>query len=779
MRSGRAGRRGLIRTLTATATAATVLASIGGATPGSAWAGSAWTGPRATTHTPHLDPGLVTTGPGSSRVIVTAEPGAIVAATAAVRAVGGQPGTRLPLINGLSARVPAIGLVPLANSPAVLAVTADRTFKPTSHTADPPASPNTVTQPTTPPVADPMLPHSDPIKPAKDSPKDSAKDSPKDSKDKLPWWWCLVFTCPASPGPGPSPSTSPSPSASPSPSPSQTSDSSQVTPTPTPTPTPTSAPTTTPSSAPSPSASPAGDSTDGDTSDTSDLGHRLARMTASSFVHNTGADRAWTRGDLGAGVGVAVIDTGVSDVPDLAGRVVHGPDLSGDGTTIDRFGHGTVMGGLIAGNGSDSQPTDRHDRRASAYTGVAPAANVIAVKVAGSNGTVDVSTMLQAMHWVAAYRTQYNIRVLNLSWGVNSTQDPTVDPLDFAVERLWRLGIVVVAAAGNGGPTPGTIVKPADDPLVLTVGAYDEGTDPGPKDDAVPAWSARGPTAAGVSKPDLVAPGRMVVATRSFGSTIESAFPAALISPSYIRGSGTSEAAAVVSGLVALLVAQRPDLTPDQVKFLLTSTAVPIAGGSRNDQGSGRVWLDRALDAEATGAPAQQPIATGVGSLEASRGGLNLLALCNGTPTLITGEMDTHCEPWDSSTWAGTTWTGDSWTGTTWTGQSWLPATWTGTTWTGGTWTGGSWLGSAPWTGTTWTGTTWTGTTWTGTTWTGTTWTGTTWTGTTWTELVSGVSDQVQFLTAFWGDNPPFGTHVAGETSDPLPPLAPPVLLTP
>jgi serine protease AprX len=466
----------------------------------------------------------------------------------------------------------------------------------------------------------------------------------------------------------------------------------------------------------------------------------------SPFIASTGADAAWARGNQGAGVGVAVLDTGVSDVNDLAGHLVHGPDLSGEGTSVDTYGHGTVMAGLIAGDGSDSAGRRR-------YTGVAPKATVVAVKVAGSDGSVDVTTVLQAMHWVAAYRKQFNVRVLNLSWGVPSTQSPSVDPINHAVERLWGLGIVVVAAAGNSGPAPSTIVKPGDDPMVLTVGAYNDRLDDDETDDVLPIWSSRGPTSDGLSKPDLVAPGRRLVATRSFGSSIEAANPSALIGTSYIRGSGTSESTAVVSGLAALLLAQRPDLTPDQVKYLLRTTARPFANYTANQMGAGRVQLERALSANAAAAPVQTPVSSGLGSIEASRGGVHVLATCGGIPTVVSGEIDVRCEPWDGTTWTGTTWTGTTWTGTTWTSQAWTPATWTGTTWTGGVWTGGAWQATPAWTGTTWTGTTWTGTTWTGTTWTST--------------VLFG-SDEAKFLTAFWGDAPPIWNPIAGEPSQPV-----------
>ncbi len=139
------------------------------------------------------------------------------------------------------------------------------------------------------------------------------------------------------------------------------------------------------------------------------------------------------------------------------------------------------MAGAIAGDGTDSR-----GRGNGAFTGVAPEAHVVAVKAAGRNGVVDVSTMLQAMHWVSAYRAQYGIRVLNLSWGVASTQSPSVDPVNHAVERLWAQGIVVVVAAGNSGPGAGTVTKPGDDPVVLTVGAFNDQGDADPTNDTVP-----------------------------------------------------------------------------------------------------------------------------------------------------------------------------------------------------------------------------------------------------------------------------------------------------
>jgi serine protease AprX len=156
------------------------------------------------------------------------------------------------------------------------------------------------------------------------------------------------------------------------------------------------------------------------------------------------------------------------------------------------------MAGLVAGNGASG---------AGGATGTAPEARVLSVKVAGADGAADVSTVLAGLQWVVSFRERYGIDVLNLSLGTDSTQSWQDDPLNYAVERAWDAGIVVVVAAANTGPAPGTIAKPGDDPWVVTVGAVDGQGTPGVGDDRVPDFSSRGPTRDGVAKPDVVAPG--------------------------------------------------------------------------------------------------------------------------------------------------------------------------------------------------------------------------------------------------------------------------------
>src|SRR5438270_4151928 len=165
----------------------------------------------------------------------------------------------------------------------------------------------------------------------------------------------------------------------------------------------------------------------------------------------------------GQGVGVALVDTGVVPVPDLVNRVVARVDFTPEGDGLDRYGHGTHMAGIIAGEGVGDP----------ANAGVAPKANIVSVKVAGFNGATDVSVVMAGIQWVVTHRADYNIRVMNLSFGTDSQQPYSVDPLDYAVEQAWRDGIFVVVSAGNRGPNTGTISKPGDDPYVVTVGPAD------------------------------------------------------------------------------------------------------------------------------------------------------------------------------------------------------------------------------------------------------------------------------------------------------------------
>ena len=254
---------------------------------------------------------------------------------------------------------------------------------------------------------------------------------------------------------------------------------------------------------------------------------------------------------------MALVDTGVADVPQLRERIVPVgaaacENLSAEPDCGDGYGHGTFMAGLVGS--------------------VAPGAGILSVKIAGRDGSADVSNVLGAIQWVVSNAGRYKINVLNLSLGTDSTQDWRTDPLNYAVERAWAAGITVVTAASNRGPGAGTVTKPGDDPWVLTVGAVDDRGTSGLGDDLLPAFSSRGPTRSGqVAKPDLAAPGAHLVSLRSPGSEVEHAHPGG--KGPLRRGSGTSMAAAVVSGVAALVMDAWPSWPPDRVKYALTATA--------------------------------------------------------------------------------------------------------------------------------------------------------------------------------------------------------------
>jgi serine protease AprX len=270
----------------------------------------------------------------------------------------------------------------------------------------------------------------------------------------------------------------------------------------------------------------------------------------------------WTP-DSGAGIGVALLDTGVAEVPELAGRVVRGPDLSDEDDGLDRHGHGTFMAGLIAGDGTDSEVD------ALRY-GVAPGAHVVSVKLAGADGLTSLGRVLEGIGWVVEHRDAHAIRVLNLSLGVSSNRAPRSDPLSAAVQAAWSSGIVVVTASGNQGAR--AVTSPGRDPWVITVGATDGAAEP-----TVASWSGWGKVA-GNDKPELLAPGVSVVSLRAPGSAVDVGHPEAHVDERYMRGSGTSMSAALVSGSVALLSELRPFATPDDLKGALAATGSSIPG---------------------------------------------------------------------------------------------------------------------------------------------------------------------------------------------------------
>src|SRR4051812_5151568 len=262
------------------------------------------------------------------------------------------------------------------------------------------------------------------------------------------------------------------------------------------------------------------------------------RAPAAVFPQTTGSSSLVANGVDGSGVGVAVLDTGITPLPDFGNRLIAGVDLSGEGNAFaDSYGHGTFVAGLIAGNGASS---------GGQYKGEAPGANLVSVKVAGASGSSDLATVLNGIQWVVQNRGKYNIGVLNISMGMPPLMSTVDNPLDQAVENAWKNGVVVVTSAGNTGPFNGTVTSPGDDPLAITAGAIDDNGTAAAADDTMTAFSAAGPTLVdGWFKPDLVTAGRSVVSLRAPGSTIDLANPSARIGNANFVGSGTSFSAAI------------------------------------------------------------------------------------------------------------------------------------------------------------------------------------------------------------------------------------------
>ena len=299
------------------------------------------------------------------------------------------------------------------------------------------------------------------------------------------------------------------------------------------------------------------------------------------------ADKVWQQGITGGGVTVAILDSGVAADADLVqpdNRLLASVNFADERLTSDPGGHGTHIAGIVAGNGT---------RSGGQFTGIAPQANIVDVRVLGNTGSGRISSVVRGIEWVLAHRAAHNIRVINLSFGAPANLSYRADPMSAAVEIAWRRGLVVVAASGNGGPARDTVLTPGIDPYAITVGATDDRGTLGRGDDLLAWFSAWGSPDSN-AKPDLVAPGRRIVSLRVPGSALDTLFPERVVvaqnGATYFRLTGTSMATAVVSGAAALLLAGRPNLTPDQVKALLVGTTQPYG------EDSGQVLPDPIAD---------------------------------------------------------------------------------------------------------------------------------------------------------------------------------------
>ena len=412
-------------------------------------------------------------------------------------------------------------------------------------------------------------------------------------------------------------------------------------------------------------------------------------------------------GPAGAGVGVAVIDSGVATTTDLgASRVTGWKDfVNKKKAPYDDAGHGTFVAGLIAGDGTASLPLEEGGYAEVQIRGVAPAADIIGLKVLDATGQGRASGILSAVAWAIKHKDEYNIRVINLSVGSNPVAPTEFDPIALAVESAWKAGITVVCAAGNEGEFgPGGILSPGNSPYVITVGASDTQQTGDPSDDTMTYYSSMGPTLWDeFAKPDLLAPGNRLYSMRVRGSYIDQTFPANLIpvpsyapkdpdqDPDYLMLSGTSTSAPVGAGVAALMIGQDPALSPDDVKVRMMDAADPIQGVSRFRQGAGMMDAAGALesDRQADGYALSEDVG-------------------DGTTILTEGDYAN----WDKVVWSKYGWTKFRWTKFRWTKFRWTKFRWTKFRWTETGWTKFRWT-KFRWTETAWTKFRWTKFRWT------------------------------------------------------------------
>jgi serine protease AprX len=313
-----------------------------------------------------------------------------------------------------------------------------------------------------------------------------------------------------------------------------------------------------------------------------------------------GVNAAWNMGLNGAGIGIAIIDSGISPQPDLTwggSRIVYSQDFVDDATNSselatanDEYGHGTHVAGIIAGNGAESSASNDFYT----FMGVAPEANLVNLRVLNASGAGTDSQVIAAIQTAIQLKNTYNIRVINLSLGRPVWESYTQDPLCQAVEQAWKAGIFVAVAAGNYGRDNaagtngyGTITAPGNDPYVMTVGAMNTMGSPNMSAVLPTSYSSKGPTIIDhIVKPDISAPGNLIISLYTPWETLNALYPSSEIPYSlyqnggsstashyYFTLSGTSMATPMVSGAAALALQADPSMTPDQIKAMLMQTA--------------------------------------------------------------------------------------------------------------------------------------------------------------------------------------------------------------
>jgi len=388
----------------------------------------------------------------------------------------------------------------------------------------------------------------------------------------------------------------------------------------------------------------------------------LPTTTASNYFRETLGVSSLS-GLNGAGIGVAIVDSGTeynSDYSATSGnRIAAQKSFCVDSVSVqDYYGHGSHVAGIVGGSGAAS---------GGLYAGVAPGVSILGLKIANDTGLSRESDVVAALQWILENKARYNIRVANLSINCAVPMSYHESPLDAACEVLWFNGVVVVASAGNVSSMSviNTIDSaPANDPFIITVGATDEVGTASRKDDKLTSFSAFGVTRDGFKKPDVVAPGKDIYSLLSSKSPWGLLYPErTAFNKQYIRLSGTSMAAPMVSGVAALLLQDEPNLTPDQVKYRLKATApstlrdstgayVPYVGGAAAVNGT-------TTQSANTGIPVSTMLTTGENPVNSS-------------------------VMWNSVMWNSVMWNSVMWNSVMWNSVMWNSVMWNSVMWNSG-----------------------------------------------------------------------------------------------
>lgn len=374
---------------------------------------------------------------------------------------------------------------------------------------------------------------------------------------------------------------------------------------------------------------------------------------------------------------IAVVDSGVTNV--LGGlngastsRLVRSVSMVSASTSSAAFGHGSMVASIAANQNAG-------------YTGSAPKAKIVSVKVLDGNGVGTKSDIVAACDWILQNKTRHNIRVANFSLNA-AGESIRFDALNKAVEALWLDGVVVVVAAGNyavNGAQSDVGFSPANDPFVITVGASDINNSVSRSDDFAAPWSAYGFTQDGFRKPEVAAPGRYMNGSVPTGARLLTQYPLRVVAPNYMWMSGTSFSAPVVSGIAASIIAKNPTWTPDKVKGAIMETvSVPTGYGSNGAMGVGVVNGSAALNASGVPNP---------------NAGLNQFVAINSA----TGRPEFNAGAWYSAALSNASWNSASWSSASWSSASWSSASWSSASWSSASWSSASWS-SASWASASW-----------------------------------------------------------------------------